>query len=65
MPDKLRALQAFNPAAWYLTAIRAALFDGVAPSLGAWMLMAAAPAALLIVGYRFITKTRSEIRDVL
>ncbi len=65
MPDKLRALQKINPAAWYLDAIRGALFEGVTPSPGHWALMAAAPTVVFVIGYRFVRKTRSDIRDVL
>jgi lipopolysaccharide transport system permease protein len=65
MPEKLRALQTVNPAAWYLNAIRGALFDGAIPSPGAWAAMVLAPAAIFYLGYRFVKMTRSDIRDVL
>lgn len=65
MPEGLRYLQDFNPAAWYLRSIRGALFDGVLPSFWIWILMVAAPIVVLFLGQRFVRRVRSDVRDVI
>ncbi len=65
MPGALRAAQPWNPAFWFVQAIREPLVSGQAAPIVTWIIMLSLVSATLLLGDRLIRRLRSDIRDLL
>ena len=65
LPALLREAQTFNPAYWFVTAIRTPLLTGEAAPLHAWIVMVVLVVVTVLVGGRMTKVMRSDIRDTL
>ena len=65
LPKALQTAQAFNPAYWFVRAVRQPLITGEAAPLYAWVIMITLVVSTVFVGTRMLRSMHSEIRDLL